>query len=62
MGEGRGAGSTWKGKLSLGPGDVKDEPDLEGETGTWGPVKAGMELRKVDLEELGVVGFFLSRE
>lgn len=62
FGEGSSAGSTWEGKLPLGTGDEKDEPELEGGAGMWGPTRAGAEPRKVGLKEVGVVGFFPSKE
>lgn len=48
--------------LGTGDGKEKDEARLEGGAGTWGPTRAGGELRKVGLKEVGVVGFFLSKE
>lgn len=48
--------------LGTGDGKEKDEACLEGGAGTWGPTRAAGELRKVGLKEVGVVGFFPSKE
>lgn len=47
--------------MPLGTGDEKDEPDLEGGAGTWGPTRVGVKPRKVGLKEVGVMEFFSSK-